>query len=112
RYHLGLANFSPPEVVTKEATPTSIPASLPVEDNTCGSTSHVNMAYQPSALRTIRTVLGVQGSGLCQRTGILPIPCSRSLRPSILKPLPYSLKPNDEKRFLPLNRGYPGFSPD
>src|SRR5690606_27459101 len=105
RYHFGLANFSPSEVVTKEATPTSTPISLPVGGNACGSTSHVNMAYQPSALRMIRTAFGVEGKGLCQRTATRPTPCNRSLRPSILNPLPYSFKPKDEKRFLPLKRG-------
>src|SRR5690606_26278853 len=101
RYHLGLANFSPSEVVAKEATPTSIPTSLPVGGNTCGSTSHVNMAYQPSDLRMIRTAFGVEGKGLWQRTATRPTPCKRNLRTSILQPLAYSFRPKDEKPVLP-----------
>lgn len=103
---------APSEVVIKLATPTSTPTSRPVGGSGCGVYSTLKQAYQPLAFLISLSVLIVPSNGRCQRTAIRPMPDTRKRRPSILKPLPYSLKPKLSKRLRPRKRGYPALSPD
>ncbi len=98
-------------VASRWRSPTSMPTSRPVGSSGFSCTSQAKQAYHLPACRQMRTVLITPSSGRCQRTLKRPIPVRRSLLPSSLNPFPYSFSPKLSKRFLPLKRGYPAFSP-
>ena len=102
----------PSASVAKDSSPRSIPVSWPVDGSGCTGTSAQEMAtYHPSASFEMVTVLGVPSMGRDQCTLMRPI-LERTSKPlSSRAPLPYSLKVKEWKRFRPLKRGKPAFSP-